>query len=70
MMVVTVVEPGDVVVIQDPKRPNGVNIQDSKYYIPNEDGSLQEVSWLDASDYQKRVRSEKVQRVREQFGHA
>lgn len=51
MIVVTVIEEGDVVVVNKPTEDRSVDINDSAYYIPK-DGKLVEVPWYEASEYQ------------------
>lgn len=49
MMVITVVEDGDIIVVR--KDPNSVRVEDDIYYIPTPEG-LKEVFWYEASEYQ------------------
>jgi len=57
MMVITVVEDGDIIVVR--KDPNSVKVEDDIYYIPTSEG-LKEVPWFEASEYQDQYPEKKM----------
>ncbi len=58
MILCTVVEEGDVIVVPANFDEHSALVRDQTYYIPRE-GSLVEVPWYVASEYQNEIREKK-----------